>query len=145
MARVNLRMQHITGLTVKTAELLQVWLVSGSPGVGKGVFLARCSSRVLRARHREACPVNCRTAECYEYGVASCWEARIKYAHWHSTISIEQMSTECLLCAQVSYSELGIIGGHGSPIYVFLTTEAEILSCFRDTSKSYKYLHRSWF
>lgn len=38
VARVNRRMQHITGLTVKTAELLQVWRVPGALGRA-GVFL----------------------------------------------------------------------------------------------------------
>lgn len=38
VARVNLRMQHITGLTVKTAELLQVWLVPGTLELGRECF-----------------------------------------------------------------------------------------------------------
>lgn len=57
VARLNLRMQHITGLTVKTAELLQVWPVPGTPG-WEGVLLPGWSPMVPRARPREACPTN---------------------------------------------------------------------------------------
>lgn len=63
---------------------------SWDPGVRKGVFLARSSLRVLRAGPRAACPKNCMTIGCQEYGVASYWEARIKYAHWHSTVSVHK-------------------------------------------------------
>lgn len=54
VARVNRRMQHITGLTVKTAELLQVQIVPGTVGVGKWVFLARWSHKVSRTGPKEA-------------------------------------------------------------------------------------------
>lgn len=47
VARVNRRMQHITGLTVKTAELLQVGWSLWPEDLG-GVLLARCFPKVLR-------------------------------------------------------------------------------------------------
>lgn len=72
-------MQHITGLTVKTAELLQVWLVPGTLD-WVGVFLDTWAPKMPRARLREACPINCMTAECCEYGVTSHGEARTKHA-----------------------------------------------------------------
>lgn len=61
VARVNRRMQHITGLSVKTAELLQVRLVPGTWD-WVGVFLDTWAPKVPRARLREACPINCMTA-----------------------------------------------------------------------------------
>lgn len=73
VARVNRRMEHITGLTVKTAELLQVRLVPGT-WVWAGVFLDTGS------RLREACLISCMTAYCCDYGVTLHGEAGIKHA-----------------------------------------------------------------
>lgn len=94
-------MQHITGLTVKTAELLQVWLVPGTLGIGGKVYFWLAG--LPRARPREACPTNCMIAQCCEHGATSHWEVRINNAHRHSAVSIQQISAEYHLCAQVSY------------------------------------------
>jgi hypothetical protein len=48
VARVNRRMQHITGLTVKTAELLQVGWSLGL----EDFCWARCFPKVLRLREK---------------------------------------------------------------------------------------------
>lgn len=48
VARVNRRMQHITGLTVKTAELLQVGWSWGPQALG-GVLLGEVVSQGARA------------------------------------------------------------------------------------------------
>lgn len=48
VARVNRRMQHITGLTVKTAELLQVGWSRGPEALG-GVLLGEVVSQGARA------------------------------------------------------------------------------------------------